>query len=531
MPRARATREQCTCGSTEHDDVRVSCPLNQQRSKTSSSSSSVRSTSRASSSGGRATGSSSGRGGRSVGDSGNPPSWTKLPAPAEIELQWASDFRKIALDVGIEEHIRQVQRNLRHDGLTASSSVLDVFNVLAGNTFDELRDFVNAGIRASTATATTTATTSDELRSWFAQILFYSICQFSKGAADDVLSFLCKKNGHVEGDQEPRLLSRQRHRKLTKHLFPFNPVTVAAVGSTSFRDRTDDTPHVWEFVRRALEPTTRIAITEFSYLVIDHWLSGLRSKDIRVKSKNNKKARQWGFMSDMLCDVVLRVIVDVRHRERGGYNQDEAMRAIFEKRFEAVRTQLNDVIVVAADRGYVKEKLWLTLSRLSSRFVLICDPDFRTTGGNPFVGASSRFASSYEAGFRVPDGNMLGPTIECASADVSHHAPPDGDGSPDDVPPVYAYAVRTTKTVKKKPKVDGNPRATVDRRRQILRFLTHKTGLENQLRKNVRPDPQREAFAPQTHRNSVCPRSTSCSLLPIGRTSTVGEYFAASRAL
>ena len=299
MPRARATREQCKCGSTEH--VRVShhsCPLNQRR--TSSSSSSVRSTPRASSSGGgRATG-SSGRGVTSVRDSRSR-SWTKLPTPAEIELQWAPDFRKIALDTRVEEHIRQVRQNLRDYGLTASSSVLDVFDVLAGTTFDELREFINAGIRASTTTAATTATTSQELRKWFAQILFYSMCQFSKDTADHVLSFLCKKNGHIEEGQEPRLLSRQRHRELTKHLFAFNPVTIAAVVSASFRDRTDDTPHAWEFVRRALEPTTRIAITAFSYLVIDDWLSGLRSKDIRVKSKNNKKARQWGCAMGSTC--------------------------------------------------------------------------------------------------------------------------------------------------------------------------------------------------------------------------------------
>ena len=71
--------------------------------------------------------------------------------------------------------------------------MLDVFDVLAGTTFDELREFINAGIRASTTTAATTATTSQELRKWFAQILFYSMCQFSKDTADHVLSFLCKK--------------------------------------------------------------------------------------------------------------------------------------------------------------------------------------------------------------------------------------------------------------------------------------------------------------------------------------------------
>ena len=122
-------------------------------------------------------------------------------------------------------------------------------------------------------------------------LLYVSVFQRYRGPRVIVL---VQKNGHIEEGQEPRLLSRQRHRELTKHLFPFNPVTLAAVVSASFRDRTDDTPHRGSLSRRALEPTTRIAITAFSYLVIDDWLSGLRSKDIRVKKQKQQEGAAGG---------------------------------------------------------------------------------------------------------------------------------------------------------------------------------------------------------------------------------------------
>ena len=132
-----------------------------------------------------------------------------------------------------------------------------------------------------------------ELKVHFSQALMYALMSMDKDDVDKFLAMKCAEDDTLGEDVRNVLLSRERHRAITRHLRPFNPAVVHGVSGRSFRDTTDLTPHASRWVRTALRVGAEILLTQHSSVTLDDWLSGLRALDIQVKHKSDKKAATW----------------------------------------------------------------------------------------------------------------------------------------------------------------------------------------------------------------------------------------------
>ena len=202
---------------------------------------------------------------------------------------------------------------------------MQVFDAIQGGTMDDLKRHTASAMQADGGGA---APTTPEMLVWLGQFATYCLLPFDKDMCDDFLK------GQVRGmlpDQDPPLRTRERHCSITKYVCPYDVTELRQVAGLNYVDRTDDTPHVWSWVRAAFRKTALLALQKGTTMTLDDWLSGLRSLDIQVKHKSDRKAATWGYVADMLAEVFFRLVLDVRHRERG-YSGPLAVRNILQVR-------------------------------------------------------------------------------------------------------------------------------------------------------------------------------------------------------
>ena len=429
----------------------------------------------------RQEGFASGTNGRAGGNDsqGGEARWTLMDVSSEdLELVWYESFQARILDRKALDVIKSVTRNLRAQRITDDYNCASLFTFLMGTAMDELRETVNEGFRLSGADHTDVTTA--ELYVWFAHFLWQAKIGVGKDRCDQWLEAQAQKL--LPPEIQPKTMSRERQRQITRHIRPFAPSRerVPATGS-SWVDITDKTPLAREWVRKVLSRSIELLLVEGSHLTIDDWQSALRAMDIQVKHKSDRKAATWGFVADMVCDIFLRFVVDVRHKERG-YSTAAAVDDIMRVNMSSLHRDISQFIFTA-DRGYVKEHLWKLLAKYRAGFVLICDPAHRTTG-HPFIAATGKSAAKHDVAFRVPDGEKLGWRIYAATTSVQPQ-----QGVNELAKPIYSYAVRTTKTVVQTvshPSSSSNPNSGSSKKKnvkrsEVLRFFSSGTGMEDML--------------------------------------------------
>jgi len=428
--------------------------------------------------------------------------WTYHGSNNDIELVHASDFEARAFGHRARSHARELRRKFEHEGLMTTSTIVDAFQIVSDVAILEQVRLVNYSFRFHCRSNRPEPVTAAELRLFLAQTLTYSCAPFSKPVMDTIL--LDKVAEHGEPRESVSLLSRERHREIMRHIACVDPAIYDPRG-VNFQDSTNVTRRLHIRARNVLRDSVRIFLTSFSVLTIDDWLSGLRAFDIELKSKGDRKACMWGVVSDMICDLFFRYIVDIRHRERG-HNAKASITETLEVTLQQFDQDLARLIF-CADRGYVKEYLWRLLAKYEAGFILICDSAFSTTG-HPFIGATHKSGPSYPSGGHVPDGPQLGRAIFYATANIDP-----SDGIENRNTPVYAYAVRTTKTVKTAAK-DANGKNVTKDASQVLRFFSHGTGMEEDLTRTYVMTPQRASLVSGAHETLFVPSRATNATLP-----------------
>ena len=339
---------------------------------------------------------------------------TGLCTDQVVDLVLEDDFRNQVFGDRARQHLRQLKVNFERAGMRPDSTVVDAFNILSSTAFARQTQLVNDSLYFHHNTGSPPQVDEDELHVWFAQTICYSLMNFSKGKID---GYLEKDIRDCGGEYRPdKLISRDRHREIMRHIGSVPPQVFAASASGTCRDRTNRTKHVHDWARNVLRRSVEIFMTSFSVLTMDDWLSGLRALDIDIKHKADRKAATWGVVADMVCDMFFRFVVDVRHKERG-YDAKKSMENTLREVFQRWTADMSE-LVFCADRGYVKGFFWRLLAEYEVGFTLVCDSTFSTTAVVLSIGASHSSSANFPPQYRVPDGVTLGPAIFHACSDV-----------------------------------------------------------------------------------------------------------------
>ena len=415
-------------------------------------------------------------------------SWTYKDSPP-ISLVPLEDFQNKLFDDRARKHLRRLKVEFAQAGMRHASTVLDAFNIVAGVAFAEQTMLVNRALY-HTHGARANKVTQHELRLWFAETLTNSVFSID---VDDYKALIKNKIGRCGGAPgKCSFLPGERFREIANHVNFSDWKAYAPSKDGTFRDSNSKIRDLHKWARRALEESVRLFLTEYSVLAIDDWLSGLRALAIEAKPK--------GDVPDMICDVFFRYVIDVRHRERG-HDAEDALRDTMQVTLQQARSDLVRV-AFCADKYYVKEHMWRLLAEYNSGFVLICDPVSSTTG-HPFVGDSEHCWNGHPPRGRIPQGVFMGDAIFHAVTEV-----PLVDNVSGELRPVYAYAVRTMKTVSTKA-LEAHEQKSVS---EILAFFSHGTGMEHALAKTYVMIPQRSYLLPNAKTTLFVPERGSASV-------------------
>eukprot|EP00515_Schizochytrium_aggregatum_P005539 CAMPEP_0202046726 /NCGR_PEP_ID=MMETSP0963-20130614/1476_1 /ASSEMBLY_ACC=CAM_ASM_000494 /TAXON_ID=4773 /ORGANISM="Schizochytrium aggregatum, Strain ATCC28209" /LENGTH=1146 /DNA_ID=CAMNT_0048611395 /DNA_START=175 /DNA_END=3614 /DNA_ORIENTATION=+ len=150
-------------------------------------------------------------------------------------------------------------------------------------------------------------------------------------------------------------------------------------------------------------------------LTIDDELIGSRAGDVQSKTIAHRKAGKEGLKNDAIAESTSRVLLAVKHRERIDYSQDVVVESILSEVCEAYGNRGGSNIVVCADRGYSKPRLWGLLLDRRIRFHMIAD-----CAAHPFKVKSKAKHSALNASdvFEVDDNPRLGPAVFRAEGTV-----------------------------------------------------------------------------------------------------------------
>ena len=405
--------------------------------------------------------------------------WSYENSPS-IELVHLKDFEKDLFDDRARKHLMELKNHFSGAGMRGDSTVLDAFNILSKVAFEQQLQLTNRALM-HTHNGRANRVTPTELRQWFGEVLMSSIVDFD---ADDQRAMILAKVVRCGGKRDSiNFLPIERFRELTNPVNFVDRRVYAPSRTGMFRDPNKKTQELHKRARAALKDSLELFLTAHSVLTIGDWFSGLRGLDVEVESKSERKAATWGVVSDMICDVFFRYVIDVRHRERG-HNADHALRETLELSLQDAGRNLRS-LAFCADKRRVKEHFWRLLAESNSGFILMCDPVSSTTG-HPFIGNSQHCRDWYPPQGRIPDGVLEDCAIFHATTNVSVA---DAECR---TTPVYAYAVRTTRTISTK-KVSGHEQLPAS---EILRFFYHGTGMEKDLRRTFVMVPQHAHLRP-----------------------------------